>query len=236
MQIIITDSNVRVHSTPELVTTNVVGYVQKGDIFIALDINSSWYELNSAPYGGRYVHKSVSSVYVAPPPPQPLAYVPWRSQESSDSNGRTNDCGEACVAGLIQYMTGKYVTVDSLRVPNETGLSTAQDLVALLVKNGVPATWNFIPNNQYPLDNSICLVWYGGIDRKNVTHTIFTGWHWMTFLQVAWINGQQWVVAHDPYNPPTTWNGRNHLYSVEEWAAAHIPYPGDSGRTVVVLK
>lgn len=239
-KIIITENSVRIHRNPVLVATNVIVLADKGDVWSAVDYDNSWYKIIVKDATGHlipgYIHKSVSKEYAEDVPGKPLDYVPWRSQEDNDASSRANDCGEACVAMLVQYATGKYIPVDTLKVNNPTGLSTGGDLVGLLTKNSAPASWRFMSSlEEYPKPNSIVLVWYGAFDRRNVYHTSFKGWHWMVYLGQYTVNNQEWSVLHDPYVPPTSFSGRNHLYDPNEFKAAFIPYPGDSGRTVVEL-
>lgn len=192
-----------------------------------------WYEVSWSGYTG-FVSKKVAIPYI--PPGQPLEYLPYYGQWQSDATTRVNDCGPTCVK-MLASRYGIVPTVDSIREPDPSGLSSADNLVDNLKSLGLPGLWQFVESGEELPPFSICLVNYSGFERSSVWDKGFKGLHWLVHIEKAKVNGQIWHVCHDPdfAYEYLLW-GRNHLYSEAEWKAAFVPCGNNAKRQIVYVK
>ncbi len=228
----IIDNGVRLRKTPDF-GNNIIILLGKDTEFSGASLNGAWWQVQ---YQGQdsYVHASMVETVVPNPNPVPLPNtIVYRSQWDIDANNRSADCGQTCVA-MLAGSRGVYIKINDLPYQsNPRGYSTANHLVSNFghLQLNTARVVNVPMNSQAPA-NSICLIWYGGLQRNSVQDKNFTGWHWVVFLRE---DGND-VIVHDP----DFWGDRRHegsdkRYSKAEWDAAFIPYSSASMRTCVEL-
>jgi hypothetical protein len=141
--------------------------------------------------------------------------MPWYSQLGV---GRRNACGPACVAMMLDLLTGRRQDVAALSRasdPPQDG-TTSTDLERLAAANGARlhtiAGRAFQPITVLP---AIVLVKYL-FDRADTYWDDFYGLHWLILL--AYDNDK--VVCHDPLFPSANAAGAFVRYRMSEWLNA----------------
>lgn len=223
---------VNIRLTPDASSnTNILGLTNKGKtIAYARKVGEFW-------QFDVYLHDDYVTVLSPPPiPPDPenVDTIPYRSQWDDDGNDRQSDCGAACVAMLLQWV-GIQVTIDSLPYQtNESGLTTAENLVQNFALNGVIAESIMLPVGAPIPPGAICLHDYGAFNRASVQDTGYYGWHWAVYLG----EDEAQVTLHDPDRWGSQRETGDHArFALSDWLEAFRPYStGDPGRTAVILK
>lgn len=226
-----TAEHVPLRTSPEFIDSNVLQFLPRYSTFQNAKLQGEWWVVSG---GAGFIHTSGAEIVREPNHPQEIPSIPYRSQWDVDANNRTDDCGQTCVAMLAEWR-GVHVPVNDL--PHQSvpaGDSTALDLVQNFAWHAVklPAHIVTVPMNTTAPLASICLIWYGGIQRSSVQDVNFTGWHWVVLID----DQADHVLVHDP----DFWGDRRSegsckRYSKEEWNQAFIPYGPVNGRTCVVL-
>lgn len=217
-------------SAPDTTKNNVITVLPAGTVVPADEASvAGWYAVLNLP-APAYLSHQVAEVYeVAPLPP---GVIPYRSQEDADAKTRNNDCGEACVAMILQSK-GVTVTIDSLKVNDATGESSPAELVALLDRYGVKSQIATFAADVMPPLGAICLIWDGAFDRAYVQQKNFAGQHFVVFLQDAG-TPEPGILCHDPnfYADARQW-GAYHRYMRSQWENAFTKC--SPSRTGVIL-
>ncbi|MCA9909383.1 MAG: LysM peptidoglycan-binding domain-containing protein, partial [Anaerolineae bacterium] len=232
MTIRIIEHGVRLRSAPDF-GSNVIVLLGKDTEFGNASLSGDWWQVQCQGTSG-YIHMSMVEMVVPNPDPVvPPNVIVYRSQWDVDASNRVNDCGQTCVA-MLAGSRGVYVKINDLPYQSTTtGISSADDLVRNFNHLGLTtARVVNLPLSSRSPRNSICLIWYGGLERNSVQDKGFTDWHWVIFLRTT----RNRVVVHDPdFWRPRRDEGAEKQYSKAEWNAAFIPYGSGSTRTCVEL-
>jgi Peptidase C39 family len=229
-------NNVRLRKSSEFAESNILRLLPKGTVFANAKRQAEWW---AVPDG--YVHTSVADRVTRSPEPvaqpdlsDPLT-VPYRSQWDTDANNRQADCGQTCVAMLAEWRSKPIHIHDLLCQSNPSGLSNAQDLVDNFKAIGMSAkTLHVAPDEGLTSMPAICLIYYGGLERRSVQDKKYKGWHWLVLLQQT----DTHVIVHDPdYWQPRRKEGAQKQYCLSEWKKAFIPFEPlyNNCKTAVVL-
>jgi len=157
----------------------------------------------------------------------PTLDVPYRSQYG---NKIYNDCGEANVSMIIQYATGRNLSIHEIEVAmgREGKLDTPTNLVQALGKAaGIAAvveSRSNLPRLQTLISKGtpvIALVDYGDMPDRNKTDKVFADGH---YILIVGFEGNT-VVYHDPLHPGV--KGRNMRMSISD-----LQYAWDTSQNI----
>lgn len=218
LKIKVIDDSVRLRDAPDF-GDNVIVLLPKDTLFNDACLEGDWWKV---PYRGGtgYIHASMVETAITDAEHViPENKIVYRSQWDVDANNRKNDCGQTCVA-MLAGSRGVNVGINTLpHQCDSTGYSNGRDLVRNFEHLQLGAKVSY-PGTSLAPPNSICLIWYGGLNRSSVQDKNFTGWHWVVFLREE---GDQ-VVVHDPdFWGNRRAEGSEKHYSRAEWDAAFIP-------------